>query len=348
MTEVHFYQEMEAKYRELTGITPDEASDTAIRLHTLAAELERFSERLEEAEKQSSPRTAVGEALELHAESRGVFRKPAAYAAGVIMFSRAGAKGAAIIPEGTVCAAADGAEYITAEPAKFGETDMQVSAAARAIRAGAAGNAAADAIVRVRQVLGFSAKNSEPFTGGCDAESDEALRRRVLDACSAPNTGINLGFYRQAAQSADGVQSASCIAGANPGEVIVYLAGNGNAPVPETVKTAVQDKLNRMREPFAKVIVQDAAVLSTDISLAVEKTQGTKVADVCEALQAAVQNKLSGLAAGEKLTLAALARVIMQSGLAENWKILSPAQDVIPDASQVVRAGTVTVTGWGA
>lgn len=348
MTEADFYQAMEAKYRELTGVTPDAASDTAIRFHTLAAELERFSERLEEAEKQSSPRTAVGEALELHAESRGIFRKPASYATGTIVFSRAGAKGTAIIPEGTVCAAADGTDYVTAEPAEFGEEDIQVSAAARAVRAGAAGNAAAGAIVRVRQILGFSAENPEPFTGGYDAESDEALRRRVLDACSAPNTGINLAFYRQAAQSADGVQSASCVAGAGPGEVIVYLAGDGNGPVPEAVKTAVQENLNRMREPFAKIVVQDAAILSTDSSLAVEKTQGSKAADVCEALQAAVQKKLSGLAAGEKLTLAALTRVIVQSGLAENWKILSPAQDVIPDASQVVRAGTVTVTEWGA
>ncbi len=347
MTEVDFYREMEAKYRELTGITPDEASDTAIRLHTLAAELERFSERLEEAEKQGSPRTAVGKALELHAESRGVFRKPAAYAAGVIVFSRAGAKGAAIIPEGTVCAAADGAEYVTVEPAKFGEMDIQVSAAARAVRAGAAGNAAANAIVRIRQVFGFSAKNPEPFTGGCDAESDEALRRRVLDVCSAPNNGINLEFYRQAAQSADGVQSASCVAGENPGEVIVYLAGDCSEPLPEAIKTVVQEKLNRMREPYAKVIVQDAAVLSTDISLMVEKTQGTKSNEICKALQTAVQKKISELGIGEKLTLAALARVIMQSGLAENWRILSPVQDVVPDASQVVRAGTVTVTEWG-
>ncbi len=348
MTEADFYQAMEAKYRELTGIIPDEASDTAIRFHTLAAELERFSERLAEAEKQSSPRTAVGEALELHAEGRGIFRKPASCAAGAIVFSRAGAKGAATIPEGTVCAAADGTDYVTAEPAEFGEEDTQVSAAARAARAGAAGNAAAGAIVRVRQVLGFSAENPEPFTGGCDAESDEALRRRVLDACFAPNTGINLAFYRQAAQSADGVQSASCTAGTDPGEVIVYLAGDGNGPVPEALKTAVQEQLNRMREPFAKIVVRDAAVLSTTISLAVEKTQGSKSAGVCEALRAEIQKKLLGLAVGEELTLAALARVIVQSGLAENWKILSPAQDVVPDASQVVRAGTVTVTEWGA
>ncbi len=346
MTEADFYQAMEAKYRELTGFTPDAASDTAIRFHTLAAELEQFSERLEEAEKQSSPRTAVGEALELHAESRGVFRKPAATATGTILFSRAGAKGAVNIPEGTVCAAADGAEYVTTEPTALGEEDTQASAAAKAVCTGAAGNAAAGAIVRIRQVLGFSAENPEPFTGGGDAESDEALRRRVLDACSVPNTGINLAFYRQAAQSADGVQSASCVAGANPGEVIVYLAGDGNGPVPENAKTAVQEKLNRMREPFGKVIVQDAIVLSTDFALVVEKTQGLKAADVCGTLQAAVQKKLSGFAVGEKLTIAALARVIVQGGLADNWKILSPAQDVVPDAAQVVRAGTVTVTEW--
>ena len=347
MTEMDFYRSMEETYRELTGITPDAASDTAIRFHTLAAELENLSLRVEKVQHQAFPQTAAGQILDLHAKSRGITRKPAAYASGSIVFSRAGAKGAQPIPKGTVCAAADGAEYETTETATLEENQTQVKAQAMAVHAGADGNAAPGTIVRVRQRIGIAANNPEPFAGGRDAESDDTLRRRLLDACSEPNTGINRAFYRQAAQAVDGVQSASCLAGEKPGEVVLYLAGEGAQPLSDSALASVQQKLDAMREPFAVVDTKNAEVLSTDCSLMVENSAGTCAAEVCSRLEQAVRAYMNALAVGEKLTLAALTRIIVQSGLAENWKFLSPAQDILPQSSRVVRAGTIKVQKWG-
>ncbi len=347
MTETDFYKEMEETYRSLTGITPDAASDTAIRFHTLAAELENMSARLEQAETQAFPQTATGNTLDLHAQSRGMARKQAAFAEGTIVFSRAGAKGARIIPKGTVCVTADGTEYVTTESTTLADGEAQVSAKARAVHAGANGNAAAGTILRVRQLMGLTADNPEPFTGGRDAESDQALRRRLLDAWSQPNTGINAAYYRQTAQSLDGVQSAVCCAGELPGEVIVYLAGEDAKPMPDAFLLVAEKKLGELREPFATVQVQNAEILSTDISVAVEYLPGTK-ADAADRLRQAMRASINSLAVGEKLTLANLTRMIIKSGLAENWKFLSPKQDMVPETSQVLLAGPITLVSWEA
>lgn len=345
MTETDFYKEMEETYHNLTGITPDAASDTAIRFHTLAAELERISARLEQAETQALPQTATGNTLDLHAQSRGMARKQAAFAEGMIVFNRAGAKGARIIPKGTVCVTADATEYVTTESITLADCKAQVSAKARAVRAGACGNAAAGTILRVRQLMGLTANNPKPFTGGRDAESDQALRRRLLDAWTQPNTGINAAYYRQTAQSLDGVQSAVCCAGELQGEVIVYLAGENAKPMPDAFLSAAEKKLCELREPFATVEVQNAEILSTNISVAVEYLPGTK-SDAADRLRQSMRTYINSLAVGEKLTLANLTRIIVKSGLAENWKFLTPKQDILPKISQVLRAGTITIDPW--
>lgn len=347
MTETDFYKQMEETYRKLTGITPDAASDTAIRFHTLAAELERMSARLEQAETQAFPQTATGNTLDLHAQSRGMARKQAAFAEGTIVFSRAGAKGARLIPKGTVCVTADGTEYVTTESITLADGEAQVSAKARAVHAGANGNAAVGTILRVRQLMGLTANNPEPFTGGRDAESDQALRRRLLDAWSQLNTGINAAYYRQMAQSLDGVQSAVCCEGELAGEIIVYLAGEDAKPMPDAFLLAAEKKLCELREPFATIQVQNAEILSTDISVAVEYLPGTK-ADAADRLRQAMRASINSLAVGEKLTLANLTRMIIKSGLAENWKFLSPKQDIVPKNSQVLRAGAITIDSWEA
>ena len=54
---------MTARYQELAGFVPDEASDIALRFHALAGELAQVCAVLDEARRQAAPQTAAGERL---------------------------------------------------------------------------------------------------------------------------------------------------------------------------------------------------------------------------------------------------------------------------------------------
>lgn len=344
MTEQEFYQSMEDTYFSLSGFRPDAASDTAIRLHTLAMELEKLSARFDQAQMQADPQTAVGNALDLHAKNHGIVRKQPTFALGSIQFERMGQ--VQEIPKYTVCVTADGVEYCTTEAVSFSGDVSTVSAQAKAVKAGDNANAVAGAIVRVRQMAGVRVKNLEPFVGGCDAETDEALRRRVLSACKAPNTGCNAAFYIQTAQAFHGVQSAVCAAGKDADSVVVLVAGEDGKSVPETLLNTVREQMEQLREPFVKIEVKNAEICLVDVAIKVQFAASAK-ADEGACTAEKIRGFIHSLAIGQELTVADLNRILVHSG-AENWKIQTPEKDLKPSHSQVLRAGTVTIEDWEA
>lgn len=100
------YAHMAAEYKTLAGVEPEDAADVSIRLKVLAGELYTVLCAAESLKLNCFPQTAAGEALDLHAEERGLVRKDAVKSVGTLTFSRRTALSyAAEIPAGTVCAA---------------------------------------------------------------------------------------------------------------------------------------------------------------------------------------------------------------------------------------------------
>lgn len=100
------YTHMAAEYKTLAGVEPEDAADVSIRLKVLAGELYTVLCAAESLKLNCFPQTAAGEALDLHAEERGLVRKDAVKSVGTLTFSRRTALSyAAEIPAGTVCAA---------------------------------------------------------------------------------------------------------------------------------------------------------------------------------------------------------------------------------------------------
>ena len=77
---------MRAEYQRLTGALPGEDSDIGIRMALLANQLELLEEELGALRQAADPETAKGEMLDRHADSRGLRRKEAAAAGGVLRF----------------------------------------------------------------------------------------------------------------------------------------------------------------------------------------------------------------------------------------------------------------------
>lgn len=347
--ETEFYEAMAARYAALSGFVPDEASDISLRLHTLAEQLALFSKRLETAEQQSRAETASGGALDAAAAARGLFRNPALRARGVLEFTRLRENGALEIPAGTACAAEDGTEYQTTEAAVIAENALNVRAGAQAVCAGRGGNAAPERIVRVLGALSASirAVNPAAFTGGAEAETDGALRARVLADRANPANGANGAFYEREALAFGGISSAAASAAEGTAAVRLLVAADGLNSVSPERRAALQEKLNKMREPCASVTVEDAQAVPVNVSISVEARLGVDFETARETLTTGLGELLGRMQIGQRLTLARLGQLIMESGLAENYAVASPAADVSAGAGQVLRPGEITVTRMG-
>ena len=342
-----YYETMRARYAALSGCAPDPASDFCLRFRALAEELAGLDARLEEAERQSFGPTASGGALDGHAGARGLLRRPAVPAEGTLVFTRGRTDAALTLPEGTECADDDGTRYRTTGAAAFAEGAAAASAPARAARPGRAGNAAAGTVRRLlRPVEDLAVKNPAPFTGGCDEEDDRSLRERLLKSYAEPSNGANAAFYRQAAENRPGVSHAAVEAAG--GTVTVHLAADGRDAVPEAVVAALEAELNARREPCAVVRVQSAQAVPVDLRLAVEPAEGVSLAKAEAALTPALRAEAERLPIGGRLTRARLVQLAMESGLLQNCRVDSPATDRAAGPFQVLRPGSVEVTGWGA
>lgn len=126
---------MRAEYQRLTGALPGEDSDIGIRMALLANQLELLEEELGALRQAADPETAEGEMLDRHADSRGLRRKEAAAAGGVLRFYREGAAAQEIVlPQGLVAstAGAEPVRFVTTAEGRIaaGETEALVPAQA--------------------------------------------------------------------------------------------------------------------------------------------------------------------------------------------------------------------------
>lgn len=166
--------------------------------------------------RQAFPQTAVGDHLDRHARLRGLERKDAVAAQGVVRFiAGETAVSDRAIPAGTVCMTAGSIRFETTQEGILAAGSLSVEVPVRALVPGAAGNVAAETIVSMAVApVGISAcVNPESCVGGVDREGDERLRERVLDTFKRLPNGANAAFYEQGALSFDQVAAAAVIPG---------------------------------------------------------------------------------------------------------------------------------------
>ena len=214
MTVEELYGQMVDTFQRETGLALAGDGDMAVRLYAVAAQLYALYVQADWVGRQCFPQTAQGDYLDKHAQLRGLERRAATAAVGVLSFETDHPPEADLsIPEGTVCMTAAQVRFETTEAGvlKAGQTSAQVRA--RAVEPGAAGNAAAGTVraMAVAPVGVSRCTNPEAFSGGLDAEGDESLRERVLETFRRMPNGANAAFYEQGALSFDQVAAASVL-----------------------------------------------------------------------------------------------------------------------------------------
>lgn len=331
MTVDEIYGQLVETFQKETGIALRGDGDMAVRLYAVAAQIYGLYVQADWVNRQCFPQTALEEYLDLHAQLRGLTRRAAVAAQGVIRFET-DAPAAADLPiaQGTVCMTAGGIRFETTQEGVISSGQTQAEVPAAAIEPGAAGNAAADTIraMAVPPVGVSRCTNPEGFSGGIDAESDEELRSRVLETYQRMPNGANAAFYQQGAMSFPQVAAASVISrprGIGTVDVIVSTAaGTPDQELLEQLQAYFEEK----REIAVDLQVKAPEIQNVTVAIRVEAEDNRDGETVRQAVEQAIRGWFDGRRLGQNILRAKLGELTFDVDGVKNYVIDSPAADV--------------------
>ena len=341
------YEQMRGTFAQRAGFVPSEGCDSAVRLYALAAELQSLLMQADWVLDQSFPQTAQGMYLDYHAETRGITRGAAEKAAGTIRFAAADKVTAACpIEKGTVCMTAEGVRFETTENAAIAVGSQWVDVPAQAVEAGAGGNVIAGTVtlLSAMPVGVVQCTNPAAFSGGCDAESDEALRGRILASYQRLPNGANAAYYEQEAMRYPGVAAAKAVGRARGiGTVNVVIATHAGVP-DAALLAAVETDLQKKREIAVDVKVLAPTVETVAVTAALKAAPGYTFAEVKAGAQSALEALFTGELLGKSVTTAKLLTLLCGVEGVENVHLTAPAADVAVGSTELPMLGTVTLS----
>lgn len=347
MTAEQIYQQMAEVFQRETGLTLSGGGDMAVRLYAVAEQIYALYVQADWVNRQCFPQTAVEDYLDLHAQLRGLTRREAAAAEGVIRFQTDSPAEADLpIQAGTVCMTAGGLRFETTEAGSIpaGETAAEVPA--RAAEPGASGNVAAGTIraMAVAPVGVSRCTNPEGFSGGLDAESDEALRSRILETFRRMPNGANAAYYEQEAMSFP--QVAAAVAVPRPrgvGSVDVVVSTPAGVPDGALLEE-LQSYFEQRREIAVDVQVRAPEVKNVTVTIRVAAEDNRDGETVRQAVEQAVRSWFDGRLLGQNVLRARLGALAFAVDGVKNYVIDSPAADVAVEDDVLPRLQNITIS----
>jgi len=283
---------MKKAYFEETGKEVGRLSDTDNRLKAAATELYAVYTYADYICKQAFAQTATGKYLDYHAELRGMERKKASKAQGLLTFlTDAPAEQDIAVPAGTVCSVAERPfiQFITEEAAviQAGEQNVQVPAAA--LSSGSRFNTAANEINNIVNPPKLISRviNPAPFTGGTDDESDEGLRERLLYSYKHESNALNEASVKNMVTGCAYVADAYIFKKDKYIEVCLKTPKNDIANEPE-IRKAVADKLTFFELLGIPCIFSSATEKNFDVSVDVKAYSGADFDKIGEEVRACI------------------------------------------------------------
>ena len=345
------YGEMLAVFAEASGYLPSTSCDLAVRLYAAAAQIHGLLLQAQWVLEQSFPQTAQGEYLERLAALRGISRSVATCATGILRFGVSSAvSGDLSIKSGTTCMTDTGVRFATTDDAVLTSGSLYVDVPAMALVPGRAGNVAANTVtIMAAMPTGIKAcTNPEAFSGGDDAESDESLRARLLDSFVRLPNGANAAYYEQTAMSFPGIAAAKAVGRPRGiGTVDVYVATDAGIPDQELL-TAIDDYLQERREISVDLQVLAPEEELVNLSVALKPAQGHTFDQAKAQADDVLRNAFTGSLLSRGVTLAALGDLLYHLESVENYRFISPTEDVAASPTVLPRLGTLTISEWGA
>ena len=338
------YNEMMAAYAQATGTEAAASGDLAVRMYAMAAQVFALYVQCEWVERQCFPQTAEGTCLDMHAQLRGLERRAATAAEGVLRFTvDTAADQDREIPSGTVCMTAGLVRFETVEDGVLQAGATQADVRARALEPGSAGNVAAGTILTMAVApVGVSrCTNPEAFSGGLDAEGDESLRERVLETFRRMPNGANAAFYEQGALSFDQVAAASVLPRSRGRGTVDVVAATLEGMPDEELLGQLTDYFQQRREIAVDVLVRAPEAVTVDVAVKIDG--GADQAGAAERVKTALRQWFTGERLGQDVLRARLGSLIFGCEGVKNYELTAPPEDLSLEPDQLPVLGTLTV-----
>lgn len=346
-TAEEIYQALAEEFRARTGLSAAGNADLAARFYAVAAQLYGLYVQADWTRRQCFPQSAEGDALDSHAQLRGLKRRQPVKAAGTVRFFAAGDRAVpAEIPAGTVCMTAEGARFFTTEEAVVAVEESQADVVVEAAEAGAAGNVGPGTVLylAVAPVGVTACTNPAAMTGGQDGEDDETLRERILATCRRLPNGANSAFYRQAALALDGVAAVKVLPRSRGvGTVDVVVAAPEGMP-DDGLITRVQDYFDGVREIAVSVSVLRPTARTADVSVVLTAAEGQDFSTLSERVKTAVAGWFTGDKLGRPVLQAELTALVFALEGVANCAVTLGGGDTVGEGSTLPVLEICTVT----
>lgn len=286
------------------GHNVDNISDISARFHAVASEIYSLYCNMDFTRRQSYLQTAQGEFLDYHAQLRDMQRYSASKATGELTFGIVQPIDIDIeIPSGTICSVKNEPyiQFKTDENTTLLAGTTSVTVTAVALEAGDKYNVdfgkvtvLVNAPARIEAVI-----NNTPFAGGHLEESDESLRKRLLDSFKYLPFGINRGYLENLIMQINGVVDCKII-GNDPiidNTQSIYIRCNGNN-ISDKLHNEIDDKLALFHMMAVNYNILIADSLSIDLTVDSSANQD-EISSLC-------REYVESLKIGETLDLVAL------------------------------------------
>lgn len=341
------FQALATEFQSRTGLSAGGNGELAVRFYAVAAQLSGLYAQADWVERQCFPQTAAGESLDLHAQLRGISRRQAVKAAGMVRFF-AGAERTELteIPEGTVCMTAEGRRYVTLHRGMVPLEERWADLPVEAVEAGADWNAAAGEIIYLAlPPSGITAcTNPAALSGGADREDDESLRQRILATYRRLANGANAAFYEQAALDFGGVAAAKVLP-RNRGVGTVDVVAAAQSGMPDDVLLhGLQNHFDRVREIAVDVLVTAPTRLDVDIAITLTCAAGYSFDQVSAAVREAISGWFTGKLLGRAVLQAQLTAMVFGLEGVENCVVTLSGGDTAADPVTLPCLGGLTIT----
>lgn len=336
--------------RDVANLAPDarlqDDSDWLIRAAATASAIEGLYQHQSWIARQIFPDTADSDMLERHAGVRGLTRKSATAASGLI--TATGTAGT-VITTGLILKTADDRSYQTSIDVTL-DGNGYASVAVVAVESGASGNLAAGTTLTWQsppQGITSTATTGE-LVGGTDAETDASLLARLLDLIRRPPAGGNQYDYRRWALEVDGVSTARVFPlRRGLGTVDVLITSSGGLPSQATLD-AVQAYIDDVRPVRAKEFLVFAPTLRpVDNHILITPASGYTLATATPYIQAAYEGYFDELQPGDAYVRSQLEARISDLDCVADRQIVTPTGNVAavidPTKVEWLRAGTLTL-----
>lgn len=345
-TTEEIYAELKADFESASGLTLSDGGDMSLRFMALAAQLESLYYEAEFVTSQSMPQTASGKSLDGFAAMRGLERSTAAAAKGKIRFYAAEGVTASV-EAGTRCQTENGVEYETTAGGTVSTDTWYCDLPAVAVNTGSAGNTPAGTVtVMMLPPKGIAkCRNMVAFTGGSDPESDEELRKRLLDSYKSMINGGNAAYYKALALSCEGIVAAQVVPKSRGiGTVDVYVA-QSNGPASTVRCNAVQAVMEENREICTDVQVKVPTISEVDVEVKISPSSGYYADKVADDVELAIAAFFDGKMLGRNVLVAELAAAVYSVEGVSNYRIVKPAADIEIAQTVLPTLGLVSVGG---